>query len=237
MDKARQNQLKIFQHAIKYKFKNRELLNTALTHKSYAFEHPKNVHEWNERLEFFGDSVLGLVISEYLYKRFKNLQEGELSKLKSQVVCTETLNKNALRLCMGNYLLLGRGEEHSGGRRQISNLSCALEAVIGAVYLDRDINAAKKFIAEIFKEDLNDIQKNRKAIKDYKSAFQEQTLKRFGRIPHYELTSQDGPEHKKEFVISVRVNGQICGRGWGLSKKSAEQMAAKEALEFLLHRT
>lgn len=232
MDKARTGQLKAFQRVIKYRFKNKGLLNAALTHKSYAFEQSKHLPEWNERLEFFGDSVLGLVISEYLFKRFKNSQEGELSKLKAHVVCTDTLKKNALRLHIGDYLLLGKGEKKMGGRLQSSNLSGVLEAVIGAVYLDRDIKAAKKFILETFKADLTDLHKN-KDIKDYKSAFQEKSLKVFGQIPFYELISQEGPEHKKEFVVGVKVNGQTYGRGWGYSKKNAAQMAAKEALEKL----
>lgn len=231
-DKSREAQLKSFQRIIKYKFKNRQLLNAALTHKSYAFEHTKNRPEWNERLEFFGDSVLGLVVTEYLYRRFKNLQEGELSKLKSQVVCTETLKKNALRLRVGNYLLLGKGEERAQGRLQTSSLSGAVEAVIGAVYLDRGLKPAKEFILDVFKEDLVDVHKN-PGIKDYKSALQEKALEKFGKIPFYELISQDGPEHKKEFVVSAKLNGHIYGRGWGLSKKNAEQMAAKEALEKL----
>lgn len=232
MDKARQNQLKLFQRVIKYKFKNKNLLDVALTHKSHAFERPKQALEWNERLEFFGDSVLGVIISEYLYKKFKNLQEGELSKLKSQVVCAETLRKIAARLHIGNYLLLGKGEERMGGRLQPSTLSCVLEAVIGAVYLDRDIKAAKRFILEVFKTELHDLHKN-KEIKDCKSTLQQLSLRRFGCIPHYELVSQDGPEHKKEFVIGVKINGHIYGRGWGFSKKNAEQMAAREALEIV----
>jgi ribonuclease-3 len=207
-------------------------LEAALTHKSHAFEHPRHVSEWNERLEFFGDSVLGLVVSEYLFKRFKNLQEGELSKLKASVVCTETLKKHAQRIDIGRFLLLGRGEERSGGRSLISNLSCALEAVIGAVYLDKGLNAAKKFILEIFKTDLHDLHKS-KNTGDYKSLFQEQCLKKFGQIPFYEVISQDGPEHKKEFVVAVRLSSHTYGRGWGYNKKSAEQMAAREALENL----
>lgn len=233
MDKARQKQLKDFQRAIKCRFRNKELLNISLTHKSYAFEHSRHVSEWNERLEFFGDSVLGLVVSEYLFRRFKNLQEGELSKLKAHVVCADTLNKHAQRLDIGKFLLLGRGEERSGGRSIVSNSSCALEAVIGAVYLDKGISAVKKFILDIFKVDLQDLHKS-KNTGDYKSMFQEQCLKRSGQIPFYEVISQDGPEHKKEFVVAAKLNSHTYGRGWGYNKKSAEQMAAKEALEKLV---
>jgi len=230
MDKSRQNQLKIFQRIIKYRFRNKELLNIALTHKSYSFERSRHAHEWNERLEFFGDSVLGLVISEYLYKKFKKIQEGQLSKFKAQVVCTDTLKKVALKLNIGDYLLLGKGEERTGGRTQTSTLSGVVEALIGAVYLDRGINAAKKIILDIFKNDLLNIDKENGS-KDYKSLLQEMCLKKFSHIPFYELISQEGPEHKKEFVIGVKLNGHMYGRGWGLSKKNAEQMAAKEALE------
>ena len=234
MDKDRQGQLKAFQKIIKYRFRNKEFLNTALTHKSYAFEQPsKYMPEWNERLEFFGDSVLGIVISEHLYKKFKNMQEGELSKLKAHVVCTDALLKNALRLQLGNFLLLGRGEERANGRSQVSSLSGALEAVIGAVYLDRNLKAAEKFILEVFKSELHEISRKDRPTKDYKSALQERALKKFAQIPRYELISQEGPEHKKEFVIAVRINGEVSGKGWGLNKKSAEQMAAKESLEKL----
>jgi ribonuclease III len=233
IDKKRQLELKAFEHILHYRFKHRELLNIALTHKSYAFEHPKNVFEWNERLEFFGDSVLGLAVGEYFYRKFKHLQEGELSKLKSHIVCTEMLKHHALRLHVGDYLLLGKGEERMGGRIQTSNLSGALESIIGAIYLDRDLNAAKKIILKIFEADLTHVGKDGSFNKDYKSMLQEHGLKRFGHIPFYEIISQEGPEHKKEFVVGVKINNEVCGRGWGLNKKSAEQMAAKEALEKL----
>lgn len=232
LDKTRQARLKAFQKIIKYRFRNKELLNAALTHKSYAFEQPpRHAAEWNERLEFFGDSVLGVVVSEYLYKKFKNIQEGELSMFKAHVVCTDSLIKNALRLHIGEFLLSGRGEERANGRNHPSKIGCALEAVIGAVYLDRNIKAAEKFILEAFKAELHELGKNDRPIKDYKSFLQEQSLKKFGQTPHYELISQEGPEHKKEFVIGVRIAGQAYGRGWGLSKKNAEQMAAKETLD------
>jgi ribonuclease-3 len=232
LDRARLKHLKLFQKAVKYRFRDKELLNAALTHKSYAFEQPpRHMPEWNERLEFFGDSVLGLVVSEYLYKKFKNIQEGDLSKFKAHVVCTDSLIKNAVRLHVGDFLLLGRGEERTNGRSQPSNLSCALEAVIGAVYLDRDTKAAEKFILNVFKEELHELTRKDRQTKDYKSLLQEQSLKKFGMIPHYELISQDGPEHKKEFVVGVRIAGQAYGRGWGLNKKNAEQLAAKETLD------
>ena len=233
MDKARRRQLELLEKILKYKFKNRMLLNTAMTHKSYAFEHSQHMTEWNERLEFFGDSVLGLIISEYFYKRFKNLQEGALTKLKSQIVCMDTLKKHAHRLQLGEYLLLGKGEERMGGIFQPSSLGSVLEALIGAVYLDRDLKATKKFIFHIFKMDLQDIHTDKKRLKDYKSILQEESMKRFRKIPFYELISQEGPEHRKEFVVAVRLNGQAYGQGWGFSKKTAQQMAAKEALEKL----
>lgn len=232
MDKARFKQLKLFGRQIKYGFKDKQLLNTALTHKSYAFEHLELALQWNERLELFGDSILGFVITEELYRRFRNLQEGDLTKLRAQIVCAETLKKNALRFNIGNYLLLGKGEELSNGRLQSSNISAALEAVIGAVYLDRGIKAAQKFILEVFKTDLLHLQE-KNLIVDYKSTLQELSLKRFAQLPVYELVSQKGPAHKREFVTAVKLNGQIYGIGWGLNRKSAKQMAAKEALEKL----
>jgi len=232
--RARIKQLKAFEKLINCRFRKKELLNAALTHKSYAFEcRGKQNLEWNERLEFFGDSVLGLVVSEYLYRKFKNIQEGELSKFKSHIVCADTMAKIAVKLKIGDFLLLGRGEERYGGRNQLSNLSCALEAVIGAVYLDRNLKGAEKFILNVFGSDIADLSKEDRPNKDYKSALQEKSLKRFGHIPRYELISQDGPEHKKEFVVSVRLDSDVIGKGWGLNKKNAEQMAAKEALEKL----
>lgn len=235
IDRARRKQLRAFEKLINYRFRRKELLNAALTHKSYAFErNGKHMPEWNERLEFFGDSVLGLIVSEYLYKKFRNIQEGELSKLKSHIVCADTMAKIAVKLKTGDFLLLGRGEERYDGRNQLSSLSCALEAVIGAVYLDRNLKSAEKFILEIFRSDIADLNKEDRPNKDYKSALQEHSLKKFGHIPRYELISQDGPEHKKEFVVSVRLNSDVIGKGWGLNKKNAEQMAAKEALEKLI---
>ena len=232
IDRHRQNKLRFFEKAIKNQFRNRHLLDLALTHKSYAFEQPsKHKVEWNERLEFFGDSVLGIVVSEYLYKKFKTAQEGELSKLKAHLVCTDTLVKNAAILKVGDFLLLGRGEERGAGRSQVSNLSGALEAIIGAVYLDRGIKAAERFILNALKSDLFDVSKKDRPNRDFKSLLQERCLKKFGQIPRYEIISQEGPEHKKEFVVDVKICNHVYGRGWGLNKKNAQQMAAREALD------
>lgn len=234
IEKSRLKKLKAFEKLINYRFRDKRLLNIALTHKSHAYEYNgKYLPEYNERLEFFGDSVLGLVVSEYLYRKFKNIQEGELSKFKAQIVCADTMARIALKLKLGDFLLLGRGEEKYSGRGQETNLSCALEAVIGAVYLDRNLKAAEKFIIGAFRSDLADLSRKDRTDKDYKSSLQQESLKRFGRIPRYEVIFQEGPEHRREFVISVKLNDDVAGKGWGLNKKSAEQMAAKEALEKL----
>ncbi|MFH1782405.1 MAG: ribonuclease III [Candidatus Omnitrophota bacterium] len=228
-DKERLKQLKILEKIIGYRFKNKALLNQALTHKSYANEKYKKIPYHNERLEFLGDSVLGIVISRVLYDEHPEKDEGSLTRYKSQLVSGATLEKFAKKLGLGEFLLLGKGEESSGGRKQSSNLLCALEAIIGAIYLDNDIKSASRFISSVFESELQLVKEGR-GIKDHKSTLQQIVLKRFKTIPTYKIISAIGPDHKKHFIVEVSILGTRYGVGSGPNKKSAEQESAKEAL-------
>lgn len=228
-DRERLKQLKGLERAIGYRFRNKSLLNQALTHKSYANEKYKSGIGDNERLEFLGDSVLGIVISRLLYDDLPDYDEGVLTRYKSQIVSGSTLGRIALDLKIGQYLLLGKGEEASGGRKQTSNILCALEALIGALYLDGDLKAAFRFIGKVFRPEIQ-LVKEGKGSKDYKSVLQQIVLKRFKSTPSYKIISEIGPDHKKHFIVEVLVLGKRYGIGSGPNKKSAEQYAAKEAL-------
>lgn len=232
MDRERRRKLKELSRQIRYRFKDLSLLNQALTHKSYAHEHPQEIFQHNERLEFLGDAVLGIVISAYLYKKFPNYNEGDLTKLRAQLVCASILHERARLIKLGRFLLLGRGEILTGGREHPSNLTRAMESLIGAMYLDGGIKAVQKFIHSQIEEEILDIWKG-KGKMDYKSILQEYCLRRFGQIPVYELRSQEGPDHKKVFTMAVKVLGKYWGQAKGLSKKSAEQSCAMEALQKL----
>lgn len=229
IDKARLKDLKRLEKLIGYRFRNRDLLNQSLTHKSYANEKYKSKLRHNERLEFLGDSVLGIVISRILYDECPHNDEGVLTRYKSQLVSGATLGAIAKQLKIGNFILLGKGEEASGGRRHVSNLLCALEAVIGAVYLDSDLKKAFKFISSLFKSEIQ-LVKEGKGAKDYKSMLQQAVLKRFKTTPSYKVISEIGPDHKKHFIVEVLISGKRYGIGSGGNKKSAEQLSAKEAL-------
>jgi ribonuclease III len=228
-DKARLATLKSLEKIMSYRFRNKSLLNQALTHKSYANEKSKIKNRDNERLEFLGDSVLGIVISGILYNDYPDSDEGVLTRYKSQLVSGVTLGRIAKNLRIGGYLLLGKGEEASGGRKHASNLPCALEALIGAVYLDGSLKAASRFINKIFESELR-LVKEGKGSKDYKSILQQAALKRFKSIPVYRIISEIGPDHKKHFIVEVVVTGKRSGIGSGPNKKTAEQAAAKEAI-------
>ncbi|MFH1478339.1 MAG: ribonuclease III [Candidatus Omnitrophota bacterium] len=228
-DKERLKKLKELERKISYRFKNKQLLNQALTHKSYANEKYKSEPRDNERLEFFGDSVLGLVTSKILYDEYPEKDEGALTRYKSQLVSGATIERVAKKLHIGDYLLLGKGEDASGGRNQPSNLLCALEAMIGALYIDGGIKSAAKFIKTSFRSELQ-LVKEGKGSKDYKSILQQIVLKRYKTIPSYNIVSTVGPDHKKHFIVEVSILGKRYGIGSGSSKKSAEQASAKEAI-------
>ncbi len=228
----RLKKLKELEKKINYRFRNKSLLNQALTHKSYANEIYKTRLKDNERLEFLGDSVLGVIISELLYRDYPDQNEGVLTRHKSQLVSGATIGRIAKELNMGEYLLLGKGEEGSGGSKHPSNLLCALEALIGAVYLDGGIKPAGRFIEKVYSSHIQLI-KEGKGSKDYKSVLQQIVLKKHKIIPAYKIISEIGPDHKKHFIVEVIVTGKRRGVGSGPNKKSAEQAAAKEALSSL----
>lgn len=204
------------------------LLTEALTHRSYVNENPGAGGD-NERLEFLGDAVLGLVINEYLFRRFPDRPEGVLAKIKSVLVSDVTLAGIAEEIGLGGHLLLGLGEERSGGRTRKANLENTLEAVIGAVYLDGGLPRAAAFIHRIFSPHFERILGDDFYL-DYKTLLQERVQQHMKMTPQYTVLEEHGPEHKKEFIVEVTVNGKRIARGSGLSKKSAEQTAAREAL-------
>ena len=223
-----------FEEIIHYKFKNRELLHEALSHSSFANENKRARHS-NERLEFLGDSVLSLVVSEYLFQHFKQLPEGELTKIRASLVCEKALFNFAQQIDLGEYICLGKGEEHTGGRERASILADAFEAVIAAIYLDGGLEAAEKHILSFIPKDIDD----RKTINfnDYKTILQEIIQQNPEEKVEYVMKGQSGPDHDKAFVVQVCLNSNVIGNGTGRSKKQAEQMAAKEALELMGYAT
>lgn len=217
---------------IGYTFKNKKLLTTALTHSSYANEHKNTAKESNERLEFLGDSVLGLVVSEYMYKNYKKYPEGELTKLRASTVCEQSLYKDALAIGLGEYLFLGRGEEQANGRERTSILADAFEALLGAVYLDGGFEKAKDVILPLLRDTIHLAEKG-KAFRDSKTILQEIVQKNKEEVLEYVLVSESGPDHDKSFVVEVHLNSNVIGKGTGKSKKEAEQSAAQKALQLL----
>lgn len=215
--------------ALGVSFSNIELLHQALTHTSFANECRNMGVVHNERLEFLGDAVLDLVISEYLFREFPGLPEGELTKSRSVVVCEGTLAKIAAELGIGQYLLLGKGEASSGGRERTSILADSFEAIIGAVYMDSGFQKASSFVLAQLKPALDMIGRGEGA-KDYKTLLQEVVQKQNDSKIVYEIIDQRGPDHNKVFEVAVLVNDSRCGIGVGKSKKEAEQHAAKQAL-------
>lgn len=219
--------LKSIQQKIGIQFKDTGLLNTAFVHRSYLNEH-KSVKEHNERLEFLGDAVLELVVTEYLYLNYKN-PEGDLTNWRSALVKTESISEAASRLGFEDFLKMSRGERASSGRSRQLILANSFEAVTGAIYLDQGYESAKKFIAENILSKLPQIIEQKLYI-DPKSLFQELAQEREGLTPRYEVVSEVGPDHDKVFEISVRVGDKVWGAGKGASKQLAQQEAAKKAL-------
>lgn len=211
-------------------FTNWNLLHQALTHTSFANEIKRVQLVHNERLEFLGDAVLELVISTYLYTTFPSLSEGELTKARAAVVCEATLAKRAAGLQLGQYLLFGKGELATGGRERVSILADAFEAVIGAIYLESGLTGATDFILAQLAEDLQSI-KTGTYIQDYKTVLQEEVQKDSNNHVSYVILSESGPDHNKRFETAVLINDCQYGIGLGKSKKEAEQLAAKQALE------
>lgn len=217
------------ENRIGYHFKNRSYLEIALTHSSYANE-CKSQYGCNERQEFLGDAVLSIVVSDYLFKRF-HLAEGDLTKLRASVVCEKSLFTFASKIDLGNEIMLGKGEEMMGGRQRPSILADAFEALIAAIYLDGGMEAARDFVLPFVKEILE--HEDEQTFKDYKTILQEIIQKNPEERVSYYLVGQSGPDHDKRFEVEVRLNSNVIGRGIGRSKKNAEQLAAKEALELM----
>ncbi len=221
------------QTALGYRFQDQALLDEALTHKSYVNEQKGEVRGDNERLEFLGDAVLSLVISEYLTACLPDSTEGALSKLKATLVSESSLERAARRLHLGGYLTLGRGEELSNGREKASLLANAVEALLAAVYLDGGFETSRRVTLRVFAEELNQIaaREHHPGAEDYKTQFQEWCQKRYDTLPHYATIRESGPDHDKRFEVELTISGEVVGAGSGRSKKEAEQQAAKQALE------
>jgi ribonuclease-3 len=214
---------------IGYQFKNGKYLRRALTHSSYSNE-SREKPECNERLEFLGDAVLSLVVSNYIYHRF-HLNEGDLTKIRASIVCEKSLFRFAGEIGLGEELYLGRGEEQMGGRTRPSIVSDAFEALIAAIFLDGGLEPASRFILRFVREELDTGE--RSAFVDYKTMLQEIVQKNPEEKVSYVLVEENGPDHDKHFVVEVRLNSNVIGRGEFRSKKGAEQLAAKEALELM----
>jgi len=223
------DKLKELQNNLQYHFKDIELLKTALSHTSYAHENSK-YSKSNERLEFLGDTVLNLVISEKIYMYKPEISEGNMSKIRSTVICEDALYDAALRLGYNNFIMLGIGEEKLGGRNKPSILADAFEAVIAAIYLDSDFNTAKQFILRNLGEVTEDAV-GKLGEKDHKTKLQEILQKDNSEKISYEIIEEKGPAHKREYVAIVKVGSKVLGQGNGKSKKEAEQNAANVALE------
>ena len=213
-----------------YTFRNKALLENALTHSSYANENRERHLPDNERLEFLGDSILGFAVAEYLYRNFPDKPEGELTRIRADLVCERNLAEAAATVELGSYLLLGHGEEQGGGRKRDSIVSDAMESVIAASFMDGGFAAAKEIIDRLI---LSNIPKGRPRNFDYKTAFQELVQRKKDQQIHYELTGESGPDHDKHFEVEVLLNGKAVGHGVGSSKKRAEQAAAEAAIEAL----
>lgn len=222
--------LKQFQQVIGYKFKNEKLLYEALSHSSFANESKKQRNS-NERLEFLGDSVLSVIVSDYIFEHLKHLPEGELTKLRASLVCEKALFDFSKKIDLGSFIFLGKGEELTGGRERPSIVSDAFEAVIAAIYLDGGMKSAAKYVLSFIPEDIKP--HSVVSFVDYKTALQEIIQKNPEEKVEYVLSDETGPDHDKKFTVQVMLNSNIIGTGVGRSKKAAEQNAAKEALALM----
>jgi ribonuclease-3 len=216
-----------FETSIGYTFKNKTLLKTALTHTSYANDHRIDS---NEKLEFLGDSILEFITSKYLFDNYKKLKEGEMTKVRASVVCERSLHQVAVRHNFSDFLLLGRSEERSSGQEKPAILADSVEAVIAAIYMDSNMEAAREFIISNLRESIEQASKN-VGMKDYKTVLQEELQKNGNVKIEYIVIEERGPDHDKEFVVEVKCNGKSLAKGMGTTKKGAETEAAKIAIE------
>jgi len=226
---ADQNEL---QRTLGVPFEQQELLTQALTHSSYANENPGTAPSSNERLEFLGDAILGLIVAENLFEDFPTMAEGEMTRLRSILVKQDTLARVAETINLGSYLYLGKGEESSGGREKPAHLARALEALIAAVYLDHGYEVTDQFVLEILDVELANIL-YQGTIVDYKSQLQELLQAKAQQTPVYNLIETEGPDHDKKFTVEVKLGNEVLATGTGRSKKKAETEAARIALEKL----
>ena len=219
---------------IDYTFKDKSLLKLALSHSSFSNEGKKHL-ESNERLEFLGDSVLSVIVADYLYHKYSSFPEGELTKIRASLVCEKALFEFSMQIDLGEYLYLGKGEEVTGGRERPSILADAFEALLAAVYLDGGMEAARKHIMRFIPENINIESAVR--MHDYKTWLQEVIQQNREEKIDYVITGDSGPDHDKTFEVEVHLNSNVIGIGKGKSKKQAEQNAAREALELMGYET
>lgn len=231
VDSGRRDELSLFQRHAGIKFKRIELLNLAFCHRSFANERGNGTGN-NERLEFLGDSVLGLAVAEYLYEELPDKPEGELARVKSFVVSEASLSEIARALRIDNFILIGKGEEYSGGRAKRAILADAFEAVVGAYFLDSGFREARRFVLDRLIPEIRKVLEDRHD-KDYKTLLQEYAQRTFRTYPKYTLARKTGPDHDRVFWIQVEVGGKVFGPGKGPNKKQAEQAAACAAYEAL----
>ena len=224
--------LEILQNKINYSFKNKALLRHALAHSSYANEHRGEIPGSNERLEFLGDSILGLITAEYLFTHYKHLPEGNLTKMRALLVCETSLFGFAEEFDLGSHLLLGHGEELAGSRKRPSIVADAFEALLAAIYLDGGLEPAKAFALPYLIHGAEEIAEHTRGY-DYKTTLQEIAQQNPGELIQYKLIQASGPDHAKIFEVHCFLNSNLLGKGVGKSKKEAEQMAAKEALKIM----
>jgi len=214
------------ENRLKYSFILKDNLKKAVTHASYMSGPDNN----NERLEFLGDAILNFIVSEYLYKHYPGYDEGNLSRIKAYVASEEFLYGIAKSFKIGKYILLGKGEDKTGGREKKSILSDTLEAIIAAIFIDGGISRTRKVVLFLFSKEIRKLLKDQKDLKDYKSKLQEYCLSVGKSVPRYKVDNEYGPEHKKTFEISVWINNENISSGSGMSKKEAEQLAAQNAI-------
>lgn len=222
--------LSAFQEKMGYTYKSHALLQEALTHSSYANEHRNKGVRDNERLEFLGDAILDLIISEYLFKKYPAMPEGDLSKIRASIVCEGSLAKIAKKIELGKYILLGKGEDMTGGRERASILADAFEAVTGSLFIDGGFDKAKAFLQQTLVADVEQTEHIETLYADYKTLLQEAIQKNSSSPIYYEVVGEEGPDHDKHFYVEVYHEEKCLGRGIGKSKKEAEQDAAHKAL-------
>ena len=231
MDIKRKTNLENFTDKNNLFFKDYNLLDIAFTHPTFVFENKGTNLENNQRLEFLGDAVLGMVVAQHLYETFKQEPEGTLTKMRAAIVCESSLAKIARKLQIGQYLLLGKGEAHTGGRDRTSSLADAFESLIGALYLDQGIEVVKKFLEDNL---LNELDKYKLGnYGDYKTMIQELVQRSNGENVSYDIISESGPDHNKQFQAGIYLKDKLLAVGFGNSKKEAEQAAAKLAYDLL----